>query len=207
MSRFGEIGKQYFDDAGDPLINGKLYFYESGTSTVKDTFADVNLSVLNASPVSLTAAGRQPNVFFNGSARAILTKSDTAQVEDRDPVGGDTGSGQFESWNALTIYSEADIVIASDAKYYRSFTDNNQGNDPTTTPTEWEEVEFLKIWNVSVTYDLNATSKGSDGIFYRSLIPVNIGNDPVGGDGTKWGAPIPVQESDLALIQAQVLSF
>jgi len=207
MARFGEIGKQYFDDAGDPLILGKLYFYESGTTTDKDTFADVNLSITNTNPVILTAAGRQPNVFFNGSARVILTKNDDTQIEVRDPEGGETGSGQFETWNALTIFNEGDIVIASNARYYRSFTDNNQGNDPTTTPTEWEEVEFLKIWNVSVTYDLNATVKGSDGLFYRSLVGSNIGNDPTLDAGANWGAPIPAQESDLALIQASVLSF
>ena len=207
MSRFGKIGDQYGDDDLNPLINGKLYFYESGTNTAKDTFADANLSVLNTNPVILTAAGRQPNVFYNGSARVILTKSDETQIEFRDPEGGDTGSGQFESWNALTIYSEGDIVIGSDGKYYLSFTNNNQGNDPSITPTEWEEVQFVKIWNISVTYDLNATTKGSDGIFYRSLISSNVGNDPVTGDGTKWGAPIPVQESDIALIQAQALSF
>ena len=207
MARFGEIGKQYLDDAGDPLINGKLFFYESGTTTEKDTFADVNLSIKNANPVILTAAGRQPNIFFNGSSRVILTKSDDTQIEVRDPEGGETGSGQFETWNALTIFNEGDIVIASNARYYRSFVDNNQGNDPTTSPESWEEVEFLNIWNTSVTYSLNATVKGSDGIFYRSVVGSNIGNDPITDDGSNWGAPIPVQESDLSLIQATALSF
>jgi hypothetical protein len=35
MARFGSIGKQYFDDSGNPLISGKLYFYEPGTTTPK----------------------------------------------------------------------------------------------------------------------------------------------------------------------------
>ncbi len=208
MARFGEIGKQYFDNAGDPLIKGKLKFEESGGGTDKDTFSDVNLSKKNSNPVLLTGAGRQPNIFFNGTARVILTKNDDTQLEVRDPEGGATGSGQFEAWNSLTIYNTADIVIASDDKYYRSFTDNNQANDPTTpSPTFWEEVEFIRIWNPSVSYALNATVKGSDGLFYRSLVADNLGNDPVTDGGTNWGPPIPVQPTDIPLIQAITLSL
>jgi len=45
MARFGEINAQYFDDAGDPLGSGKLYFYDSGTTTPKVTYADINFTV------------------------------------------------------------------------------------------------------------------------------------------------------------------
>ena len=74
MARFGEINAQYFDDSGDPLGGGKLYFYESGTTTAKVTFSDINQTIPNPQPVVLTAAGRQPNIFFNGNAKGILTK-------------------------------------------------------------------------------------------------------------------------------------
>ena len=207
MARYGNLGTQYLDDAGDPLISGKLYIYDSGSTTAKDTYADVNLSIINTNPVLLTASGRQPNIFFNGSARIILTKSDGTQIEVRDPVGGDSGSGQFETWNALTIYNEADITIASNDRYYKSFAAANQGNDPTTTPSKWEEVEFLYVWNTAVTYITNDTVKGSDGIFYRSLAGGNVGNDPVSDGGVNWGAPIPAEEYNLALTQATALSF
>jgi len=50
MARLGALGTQYFDDAGDPLINGKIYIFESGTTTPKDTYADINLSILNPNP-------------------------------------------------------------------------------------------------------------------------------------------------------------
>ena len=80
MARFGSIGKQYFDNSGYPLISGKLYFYESGTSTPKTTYADVNQSIPNTNPVILSAAGRQPNIFFNGSAKVVLTDSNTVQI-------------------------------------------------------------------------------------------------------------------------------
>ncbi len=190
MARFGNIGKQYFDDSGDPLISGKLYFYESGTTKFKDTFADVNLAKANKNPVILSAAGRQPNIFFNGSARVILTASDDVQIEERDPEGA-TLTGNFDDWNSLTIYNTGDIVVASDNRYYRSFVDNNQGNEPSESPQFWEEVEFIRVWNVSVTYAANATVKGFDGLFYRSLVDNNLGNDPISSP-SEWGSPVDI---------------
>ena len=44
MARFGDFD-QYLDNAGDPLSNGKLYFYESGTTTPKTTYSDINNSI------------------------------------------------------------------------------------------------------------------------------------------------------------------
>ncbi len=80
MARFGEINAQYFDDAGDPLGSGKLYFYESGTTTLKTTYSDINFTIANTNPVILTAAGRQPNIFFDGNAKAILTDKNDVQI-------------------------------------------------------------------------------------------------------------------------------
>jgi len=97
MARFGSLDTQYFDDAGDPLVSGKIYFYESGTTTPKATYADVNYTIANSNPVILTAAGRQPNIFFEGVAKAILTKSDNTQILVRDPVG-DTASTFGNAW-------------------------------------------------------------------------------------------------------------
>ena len=51
MSRFGNLADQYFDDAGDPLVNGKITFYETNTTTLKTTYADINLSIANSNPV------------------------------------------------------------------------------------------------------------------------------------------------------------
>ena len=52
MARFGDFD-QYLDNAGDPLAEGKLYFYESGTTTPKTTYSDVNNSIPNTNPVYL----------------------------------------------------------------------------------------------------------------------------------------------------------
>ena len=85
MARFGDFD-QYLDNAGDPLVSGKIYFYESGTTTFKTTYADVNNSIPNTNPVILTAAGRQPNVFFDGVAKAILTNSSMVENWTSQPL-------------------------------------------------------------------------------------------------------------------------
>ena len=90
--RLGSIGTQYSDDPGNPLIDGKLFIYESGTLTLKDTFADINLTIANTNPVILDGAGRQPNVWFEGFAKIILTSSDDVQIEERDPIGSASGN-------------------------------------------------------------------------------------------------------------------
>ena len=204
MARFGQIGKQFFDDSGLPLISGKLYFYETGTLTPKDTFADVNLTIANTNPVILSAAGRQPNVFFDGSAKVILTSSDTVQIEVRDPEGGSI-TGNFDDWNALLIYDIASVVVSGD-KYYQSRAAANQGNDPATSPVWWQEVEFIALWNSTATYALNATVKASNGLFYLSLISSNTGNDPISSPA-QWGATVDVTPPENILVSARLYSF
>lgn len=188
MSRNINPRPQYFDGAGDPLISGKMHYFESGTDTEKDTFADVNLLIMNPNPVILTGDGRLPNVFFDGVARQKLTDSDDVQLWDIDPVGGEDIGGNLEAWVPSVIYAASSLVQGSDDNFYQSINNGNLGNDPTTTPSEWEQVEFISTWNAVVTYQIGSTVKGSDNLFYSSLVADNLNNDPV-GDIVNWGAP------------------
>lgn len=129
MARFGSLDTQYFDDAGDPLVSGKVYFYETGTTTPKTTYADINYTIPNTNPVILTAAGRQPNIFFDGVAKAILTKSDNTQILVRDPVG-DTASTFGNAWIASKDYNANDVVQGSDGNFYVSLVNGNVNNNP-----------------------------------------------------------------------------
>jgi hypothetical protein len=199
MARLGSIGTQYFDSSGDPLISGKLYFYESGTTTAKDTFADINLTIPNTNPVLLTGAGRQPNIFFSGSARVVLAKSDDTQVEVRDPIGGEGIEGSFSDWNSLTIYNVPDIVVGSDNNFYVSITSGNQDNDPITDIINWTQVKFIRVWNINETYPDAALVQGSDGSIYKSTVASNLGNDPtidlVNWNGASAASVAPVIRS------------
>ena len=202
MSRLGSIGTQYFDGAGNPLIDGKLYIYESGTTTPKTTYADSSLTIANTNPVILTGDGRQPNVWFDGTAKIILTGSDDVQIEVRDPIGGAI-SGEFDSWSSVTIYGLNNIVEGSDGNFYKSISSSNVGNDPTTNTTNWTRVQFTETWNTNNTYTIDDIVQGSDGKLYVAITSSNTGNDPI-SDVVNW---IPVgSEPDLVLLSSVTLS-
>lgn len=186
MTRSVNPVPQYFDSAGDPLASGKMYYYASGTTTLKTTYADVSQTIANPNPVILTGDGRLPNVFFSGSVRQVLTDSDDVQIWDRDPVSGNVGISAFGDYSELLIYSSGDTVIGSDGLFYISIANNNQGNDPSASPEYWTEIRFLKTWNTNETYDIDIIVSGSDGNMYRSLIASNSGNNPVGDKNVNW---------------------
>ena len=175
MARFGDLDTQYFDDAGNPLVNGKVYFYESGTTTLKNTFADVNLSIPNTNPVILTAAGRQPNIFFDGVAKAILTSNSDVQILVRDPVG-ETATDFGDEWVATKIYGANDVVLGSDGVYYRSLVSGNQNNNPVSTTNFWTLLYSVE-WNAGITYQVGAVVT-YDGEQYQSLQGSNLNQNP-----------------------------
>ena len=187
MARYDRVGEQLTDNAGDPLVGGKLFFFNSGTNTDKDTFKDVNLSIPNTNPVLLTGAGRVPNIFFNGSARVILTDRDSVQIEVKDPIGGEFEEGVFSPWNSLTIYNDPDIVVGSNGLFYISITDGNQGNDPTLDAVNWTQFKLLRVWNPNEVYAVNSPTQGTDGKIYISLTAGNLNNNPVSSP-VEWGA-------------------
>jgi len=186
VPRYDRVGEQLEDDAGQPLINGKLKFEISGGGGDLDTFADINLTILNSNPVILSASGRVPNIFFNGSARVILTDKDDVQIEQKDPIPGVGVAGDsFEDWNALVQYDLNDIVKASNERFYKSIGNGNIGNDPVTTSGFWMETRLVDVFDLAYTYQTGQLAIGSDGVIYQSAGDGNIGNDPV-GDQTNW---------------------
>ena len=185
MARFGDLDTQYFDNAGDPLVNGKIYFYESGTTTLKNTFADINQSIPNTNPVILTAAGRQPNIFFDGVAKAILTTNSDVQILVRDPIG-ETGTDFGDEWVATKIYNTNDVVLGSNGVYYRSITSGNQNNNPVTSSGFWTLLYSVE-WNSGITYDIGAVVT-YDNQQYQSLQTTNLNKNPA--SQTSWWVPL-----------------
>jgi hypothetical protein len=175
MARFGSLDTQYFDDAGDPLVSGKVYFYETGTTTPKATYADINYNIPNSNPVILTAAGRQPNIFFDGVAKAILTKSDNTQVLVRDPVG-DTASTFGNAWIASKDYNANDVVQGSDGNFYVSLINGNVNNNPVTTSGSWTFLYSVE-WNAGTTYKAGSVVT-YETIVYQSLQNANLNQNP-----------------------------
>lgn len=87
---------QYVSNGGAPVVNGTLTFYETGTSTPKNTYptqADADASTNpNANPITLNSLGSSPvEIWLNGEYRAILKSALGATIWDRDPVEGSAG--------------------------------------------------------------------------------------------------------------------
>lgn len=188
MSRFTNPVPQYFDSNGDPLCFGLLYYYDSGTNTAKNTFADSLLTIANTNPVELDAAGRVPNIFYSGSARVVLKDCDNQQIWDEDPVGGESEFADFSEWSESVIYSSNDLIEYNNL-FYRSLTNDNQGNTPSSTPSsneDWVQVTFVELYNSTLSYSIGATVKTTDGSMWRSVVAANLGNEPTADDGSNW---------------------
>ena len=160
MARIIAAFTQFFDNAGNPLIDGKLKFLESGTNnTDKNTFKDAALTpgMENTNPVILDGAGRLAfSVFGTGTYNVILFDSDDVQIQQFDPVGASTSGSQFSEWLPTETYDKGDIVRATDGDYYQSFINANNNKNPTSSPAEWDLITIVKsyIANAAGTADV-----------------------------------------------------
>lgn len=185
MPRFINPVPQYLDDAGNPLAEGKLFFFESGTGTDKDTFADVNEKIDNTNPVILSGSGRAPNIFYTGDAKVILSNADETQFWERDPVSTGGSEGAIgDDWDSITIYNINDVAELSGV-FYVSITNNNQNNNPASTASAWTQFDLLKRWNTLETYNAGDPVTAG-GRFYTSAAGSNLGNDPATDNTGKW---------------------
>jgi len=192
MARFTNPVPQYLDGAGNPLVNAKLTFFASGTTTEIITYADELETIPNANPILLGSDARVPNAWYSGSARVVLTADDLTtgqcgvQIWDRDPVGGENDAGDFALWVTTIDYDLNDIVEGSDNKFYKSLANGNQGNDPTVSPSSWEQINFLGVYNANKSYSIGDVAQTTDGNTWASQINSNIGNDPSIDSGSNW---------------------
>jgi len=183
MARLIDPFEQFFDASGDPLVSGKLYFYESGSSSaLKDTFADSSETIANSNPVIIGGDGRAPNVFGTGSYRVILTDADSVQILQRDPVGGNTGTTFGADWNSTQIYDQNDIV-RDDGSYWYSLVSNNQNNQPSIDGGAnwrgWPDGQDLPVGSVAYTKLIGPISQDyADSGIANAYVLTSQGNTP-----------------------------
>lgn len=188
MARFRSFA-QYLDDDGKPLINGLLDFFSSGSSDEVDRldlFSDVAQKIPLDNPVVLSAAGRQPNVFFDGQARVVSRTSAGVQIEVRDPVPSLAATGTaFTDYNALVTYDSDQLVVGSDGNYYLSIAGGNLNNDPTSTSGFWQEFRFNNVYDAAQTYSVGDIALATDDNLYISRVNANLNNEP-SASPTEW---------------------
>lgn len=94
---------QHLNASALPYSGGKLYFYESGTSTPLATYSNSGLSAANTNPILLDAAGRPSTQIFLQfrSYKVVLKDSSDNTIWTADPVWPpEYGSyARFQSYN------------------------------------------------------------------------------------------------------------
>ena len=136
MPRIIDPFQQYFKD-GKPLSGGKLFFYQSGSSTVaKNTYSDSAQTTSNTNPLILDSQGRVSDVWGSGTYRVIVKDANDVQVEIEDPVGGNNAASNASDYDSTLTYSKGDIV-KDGLIYYKSKTNDNTDNTPSTSTANW----------------------------------------------------------------------
>lgn len=77
MSSLIPNGEQRFvDNNGRPLIGGRVYYYVPNTSTLKDTWQDESMTILNTNPIVLDARGNAPHGVMGHTGKLFeMTKA------------------------------------------------------------------------------------------------------------------------------------
>lgn len=117
-----------------PSSGAQLFFYETGTTTPKNTYSDSAGTIPNANPVVANSLGQFPDIFIIGTYKVVLKNSAGVQAWAADPVdeylilsdisafGGSllttvVNSGTIQEGQSYTItdraYGVFDVVLAS----------------------------------------------------------------------------------------------
>jgi hypothetical protein len=78
-----------FADVGSgikPSSGARLFFYETGTNTFKNTFTDQAATTPNANPVIADSNGVFSNIFIDGTYKVILQNTNSTQIWEADPI-------------------------------------------------------------------------------------------------------------------------
>ena len=67
-----DAGYVFEDDNGNPLSGGRVYFYTSGTATLKATYSDIARTVQNANPLTISA-GAETHLHQDAPASSAPT--------------------------------------------------------------------------------------------------------------------------------------
>ena len=100
-----------FPDVGNgisPSDGAKYTFFESGTSTLKNTFSDQALTTKNANPVISDSDGVFPTIYIEGTYKVRLEDKNNVQAREADPV-----SSVGEGTDIVTISTASNRTTAT----------------------------------------------------------------------------------------------
>lgn len=142
LERFFDPQMRKFDANIRPLPGARLYFFDNNTTTPKAVYQDKQGSLAHTNPVIADSTGAFPQIFLDG-LYSVELRSNKNIVQPGWPInniGQDTPVVPFGPWNEINTYNTGEVVTAPNGNWYRSITDNNLGNDPISSPSEWEVI-------------------------------------------------------------------
>lgn len=77
VALFRKKGEQFFDNAGQMLAGGKLYYHEAGTSNLQPTYSNAAGSTANTNPVVLDGYGRLQEAVYFGDTNSRVAYKET----------------------------------------------------------------------------------------------------------------------------------
>jgi hypothetical protein len=84
-------GIAFLSSEGIPLVGGKIYTYQAGSSTPIDTYTDVNGTIANTNPIILGTDGRTPNeiwLTYGYSYKFVITDASDVVIQTLDNLYG-----------------------------------------------------------------------------------------------------------------------
>ena len=115
-------GIQFCDNSGDPLNGGKVYAYQTGTSTPSTTYQDAALTTPHANPIVLDAYGRPPSnaIWVNEEVDLEVQTSAGVSlytVDNFNPEASGFGGMATKNSNVLVKTTTYAVVAGDDGKF------------------------------------------------------------------------------------------
>lgn len=195
--------QQLFDELGNVLSNGQVYFIQAGTtSTPQNAYRDFGLTNPWPNPFTLEADGRLPLLYFADGfikVRMVDQVGASQVVQDNIPVlGSSSGGGGGGTIDPTTIHATGDIKLMYNFGVVAGFVRANGRTigSVTSGATERANADALALFTLLWTVDPNLAVSGGRGVSAAAdwaanktiVIPDLRGRVPAGLDDMGSGA-------------------
>ena len=161
LSAFAGAGAQFFDDNGVPLVGGKLYSYEAGTTTLLTTYTTSAGTVANTNPIILNAGGRTPNEIWQAtgiSLKFVLYTSTNELIGTydgipsiNDPFGINSQLTSIAGTNSITAAANPTLTAYATGSIYSFIAANTNTGAATLSIDGLTATSITKNGSVALT--------------------------------------------------------
>jgi hypothetical protein len=102
--------QQYLDANGKPLAGGKVYYYIPSTTTLKNTYQDLYLTILNTNPIVLDSAG-ECIAWGAGAYRQVVYDVNGNIIWDQNTFGVSPAGANFISQEEIQTATQGQTVF------------------------------------------------------------------------------------------------